>query len=189
MFGDGNTTTAQQIVFWHNTVTGQRLNLCYNETTTVSYLKNNVSFMFNALAGGTAAGGVNIKTDNFGTPNGNRVGNWAILYGVDCMANAEVNSIGFNQAYTGFGCTGIMDNTGQASSSFGICRMSFAADNSVVGSGTGLGDYRPQAGTALRGRVPASYEMPGWDLRGNPYSQNGNGTIGAYQLAGGSSFV
>jgi len=189
MFGDGNTTTAQQIVFWHNTVTGQRLNLCYNETTTVSYLKNNVSFMFNALAGGTTAGGVNIKTDNFGTPNGNRVGNWAILYGVDCMANAEVNSIGFNQAYTGFGCTGIMDNTGQASSSFGICRMSFAADNSVVGSGTGLGDYRPQAGTALRGRVPASYEMPGWDLRGNPYSQNGNGTMGAYQLAGGSSFV
>jgi hypothetical protein len=189
MLGDGNSAIASQIVFWHNTITGQRLNLCYNDTGTISYLKNNVSFMFNALAGGSSAGGVNIKTDNFGTPNGNRVGNWAILYGVDCMANAEVNTIGFCQAYNGLGCTGIMDATGQAGSATGICRMSFAADNSVAGSGTGNGDYRPQAGTALRGRVPAIYEMLGWDQRGNPYSQNGNGTIGAYQLVGGSSFV
>lgn len=76
------------ILVWHNTIVGQRANLCYNDTGTVSYQRDNWSIQGNAFDDD------NVKSDTFGTPNAARIGNWQCLYGVGHAGNRRGEIVG-----------------------------------------------------------------------------------------------
>lgn len=178
---DSSTSTMGHVVFWNNTVAGERTNLFYNDTGVTAYLKSNVSVMFNAFGGSPTSGAYNIKSDTFGTPSGNRIGNWSELYGVDYVGNAESKTVGFNNAFVGLGSASTMDTAGEGNSNAAVCTMAFTSDKSVTGTGVGNGDYTPGTGSALLNLIPSGYRVLGWDLTGRAFDNAGRGTAGAYQ--------
>ena len=181
--GDNSTNTLAHALLWNNTFAGQRANVCYNESGTEAHLKHNVSVQCNAFGAHVGTGsGPNIKADVFGAPNGNRVGNWASLYGVDYAGNAQVDTDGFNSAFPGLRSASTMDTEGESHSNLGICEMHFADDRSVSGAGGGGGDYSPLPGSALINLVPAGYARVTWDLNGVAVRNDGTGTAGAIQV-------
>lgn len=86
LFGDASIFTLTNCIFSHNTVVGSggsgtRANMFYNDTGTTAYYKTHCFVHANH------ANEWNIKTDTFGTPSANRIGNWAPLYGVNHSDN------------------------------------------------------------------------------------------------------
>lgn len=157
---DNSAVNANNIILWHNTFTGERLNTGYNETGTTSLLRRNWSIKYNSFRDW------NTKTDTFtGTPSGNRTGNWPIVYGVGFAHNNRETS-NFPGEYGGLGLT--QGTPG------------YVDDNSYTGDGgSGNGDYKPGHGSALLGRIPTGQRVVTVDLYGNPVAANGD--IGAIQ--------
>lgn len=105
IFGDNCAFTGTHVIFSHNTVVGVasgcRVNQFYNDIGTTSYDHKHVFETANHLQE------ANVKTDTFGTPNTNRVGNWDQLYGVNFADNNfdDASSSGFLQEFPGVRAT------------------------------------------------------------------------------------
>jgi len=188
---DSMTATMPHTVVWHNTVAGERANMCYNSKGTVSYLLSDVSVIGNAFGStSTSADSYNIKTDTFtadGGASGNRVGNWPELYGVDYVSNAGAVARGaFENEFSGIGSFSLLQN--QAGTG-GSATMNFTSDKSVSGTGAGNGDYTPAAGSSLLKALASGYAPIKYDINGNPVLNNGNGSIGAIQPPAASAVI
>lgn len=143
-------TTTNHIILWHNTLAGQRLNVAYNETGTVSRDRLNWSQRFNSLKDW------NNKDDTFGTANGNRVGSWPVGYNVGTVAtlSQQANFPGeFSGLFSTYSGTPAYTN-----------------DASQFGSGLGNGDYTLTASSGDINRTPSSFSS--WSVL--PYDLLGN---------------
>lgn len=156
---DGSAATSNNIILWHNTFVGERLNLGYNDTGSTSIARRNFSQKYNSFRDW------NNKDDTFGTPNAARTGSWSVGYGVGFQGNHyEISN--FPGEYGGFDLT-----TGTPG---------YVADNSYTGTGTGNGNYAPDTSSALKGRIPTGQRVITCDLYGNNIVENGD--IGAIQV-------
>ena len=143
---DSDTATAtSNILLWNNTFLGERVNLFYNDSGTVSFTRTLNSVKNNLFDN------ENIKSDTFGTPSGNRIGNWSELWSVGWSGNlfGNVNGIGA----VGFSHAGTLDlavgglNTFQTDTSLPVGYYQFVNQQSYDGSSirNGLGFYRIQS--------------------------------------------
>lgn len=114
-----------------------------------------------ALAVRSTAGVVN--------PTGYRpqmVAAWSHIYGVGHEANVDAGRTGGNSF--------LIEHYGRRSTRLLAGQPGFADDRSVLGTGTGLGDYRPAAASLLDGRV----------VRGNSDRDLAGGVRGPMSAAG-----
>jgi hypothetical protein len=161
---------SDNIIFAHNTAMGQRCNIGYNSTGTASVARSNILIVGNAFDDG-----FNIKGDNFGTANANRVGNFAIGHGTGVLDNRSYDSVfpADDDASNGMrGAHGPNTINYDGAQSLG-----FVDDQS--GAGDGSGNYAPDTGSVLLGALNnrlASFDIQGFDLPGD-----GSGNIGALQ--------
>ncbi len=143
-------TTTNHVILWHNTLSGQRLNVAYNETGTISRDRLNWSQRFNSLADW------NNKDDTFGTQNGNRVGSWPVGYNVGTVANLS-QTANFPGEFGGL----FSDYSGSPA---------YTNDASRLGTGLGNGDYTLTASSEAIDRTPSTLSalavLP-FDLLGN----------------------
>lgn len=157
---DGNTVQIDNVLLWHNTVTGQRGNIGYNDSGSTFARKHGWSFVGNVLDDN------NIKSDTFGTPNANRTGNWPCLYGVGYRANihGEINGIGAGGFLNEF--VGLYSTWVQAQTNTSIVYVNRQSYDGITG-GAGLGDYRHKAKspTVVIGYLSRSTVLP-FDLYG-----------------------
>lgn len=137
MFADSDVQISTNIVLAHNTIVGQRCNLFYNDTGLVGTERTNIFCRNNAFRS------YEIKSDTFGTPNANRIGNWAPLNGVNHSDNRYDGSIGFTGDYLGIN---VAYETA-ANTTYG--QLGYTDDNSQNGDGTGNGDYMPTEASVL----------------------------------------
>lgn len=160
---DSSACDAANVLIFHNTFSGERLNVGYNETGTTARLRRNWSQKYNSFRSW------NVKTDTFaGTPSGARTGNWPIVYGVGfAHNNREIST--FPGEYGGLDLTSGTPG--------------YVADNSYTGTGTGNGDYAPDTGSVLLGRIPNGQRVVTIDLYGNEVVNEGD--IGAIQVTTG----
>lgn len=179
VIADSDTNTSTHGVIWHNTLAGQRFNLTYNDTGTTAHLMTGTSLKFNSFWQRA------IKTDTFGTPNANRIGNWSDLYSVGYINTQEQsNSLTFANEYQGIG-SAYYPTTPTGGSP--VSTPNYTNDASATGSGVGNGNYLPTAGSTLLSGVFAGQSVLGWDLFGTPISNAGAGTVGAIQVAAAAS--
>jgi len=171
--GDGNTATSDNVMVWHNTFVGERENAAYNETGTTANFHTNYSVRGNLLSNH------NIKTDTFGTQSGARVGNWAEVYGVGYAGNdLKADQAG---VYFGPDFDGVYTITGATT-------LGFSKDRSyATGDRIGNGNYELNGSSGIRSYVPAGTAVLPFDIRGNPRSNTGLASIGAYEFLSGFS--
>jgi hypothetical protein len=156
---DNGVSNCHNIIVWHNTVVGERMNMGYNSSGSTSLSRHNWSLKYNSLTE------FNVKTDVFAPANANRIGNWPILYGVGFTTN-NYSQENFPGDYDG------LDTI--------IGTPGYVADNSYTGTGTGNGNYAPDTSSALKGRIPTGQRVITCDLYGNNIVENGD--IGAIQV-------
>lgn len=161
-YADGHVANANHVIVVHNTSAGQRFNLCYLDTGTTSYERNNWTVAWNATDNTC------IKTDPFtgsGGASGARVGNWTGVWGVGWHDNhfGQKGTVGANGLFGQFiGLRSRWEN-GMATNV-----MQYVTDGSQNGSaaGSGSGDY------ALKSTSPAQQTaedfMLAWDIEGKP---------------------
>lgn len=139
--GDGHTGEAKNCILAHNTLLGSRCNLFYNDTGATANVRNRIFYQCNAIQS------YNIKSDIAGTPNGNRVGNWAQLYGCNYKNSRHdgTASSAFTNEYDGLDVSFV---TGK-NQTFG--QLDFEDDQSVDGGAGGNGDYTPVTGDLITG--------------------------------------
>lgn len=146
----------------HNTVAGERANICYNDAGTTGHARINWFVKANSIHQ------FNIKADLFGTPNGQRTGGWPVLNGVECRANHWRDGLQFPQEYPGLltvvGSSAVPANPGYLNDQSGT-------------SGAGFGDYAPDENSPLLGRYDSAEARIGVDLFGSPI----RGDVGAVQ--------
>lgn len=141
--GDSSTPNINNLIFAHNTVAGERCNLFYNDQGTTANVRTNIFFRNNALEG------MAIKSDTFGTQNGNRVGNWAMINGVsfsDNRYNGDSRLFSFVQDYLGINCAYV-------SNASTFAPLGFTNDAGKYGSGSGNGNYLPVGGSVLKAQT------------------------------------
>jgi len=180
VYADGITNTATQILLWQNTILGQRLNYNYNDSQVTA-----VNRTFFSLSG-NFIDDYNIKSDTFNSapaPSGNRIGNWASLFGVmqNNNAKAETTGIGaagfLNTTISGF--EGLYTTFSIGDTNWPAFRNRLAFDG--VGARLGTGDYKlrqtsPMFGISgqrlishdLIGIPRGLYDPPGAHATGNP---------------------
>jgi len=127
---------AYNALLWNNNFLGKN-NMFYNDQGTLPVYKDHISVKNNLFSN------LNIKTDTFGTANGNRTGNWTCMHGVGWEGNifAEISGVG---SATNFplifpGLHSIM-NTNVADTGY----FKFYDDGSMVGQimQSGTGNYK-----------------------------------------------
>lgn len=165
------------ILEWHNTFVGQRNNQGYNNSNPTGFLRLNWSIQNNLIDN------YNCKSDTFSDPtfgmNGQRTGNWPIMFGVGSAGNilAAISGIGgqgFAQdfaglnsimsGYDGFLSTGtsivpVNQDTGFMGY---IGRKSFNGVTADIGSG----NYNLLS-TSPAVSLPLNWLLP-YDIAGNP---------------------
>jgi hypothetical protein len=77
-FGNDNPNTENNVLFWHNTIIGDRNGLGYNHAGGISYLRTNWSMVGNIFDYWESESDVSENGDN----NGARTGAWPLLYSV-----------------------------------------------------------------------------------------------------------
>lgn len=141
IYSDGNTNPATQILLWNNVILGQRLNYNYNDSQVTGVQRYFFSLQGNFFDD------YNIKSDTFNSspaPSGNRIGNWASLYGVMQRNNvkAETPNIGasgfLNTTINGF--EGLFTWASVTDTNWPAFRNRLAYDG--AGARLGTGDYR-----------------------------------------------
>lgn len=178
------TQTADNVILWHNTATGQRVNVAYCDTLAATPSRALWSMRGNLFEDG------NIKTDTFST-NGLRIGNWPAVWGVGSSGNAwsENFSAGaagsFVPEFVGINSylPALVQGTPVASGTNAVTWIRFVDRQSYVGTGasaaTGFGTYR------LHSDSPISHRESDWclpfDLSGN--SRGAGDPPGAYSSA------
>lgn len=93
--GTQNTLHHTNIIFWNNCLVGKRSGFGYNDSGSAAAFRHHWSFRNNIV---DISG---YKSDTFGTPDGGRVGNWAVIWGVGASGNASVE-VAFDQGYGQF---------------------------------------------------------------------------------------
>jgi hypothetical protein len=132
------------VIIWNTTCAGQRWNVGYNDTGTASVVRNYWSVKNNVTEDD------NIKSDTFTPTSGNRVGNWALEYGVGYSGNLDAEYIGapgqFLREFDGLGCyspsrTANSEPPGSSTNTVGF--FAFQNRQAYTGSaGAGNGYYR-----------------------------------------------
>jgi hypothetical protein len=148
VYADGETNPATQILLWNNTILGQRLNYNYNDSQVTAVERSFFSLVGNFIDD------YNIKSDTFNSspaPSGNRIGNWASLFGVMQFGNVKSET-------AGIGASGFLNQT--ISGFEGIYTLSSIADTNWpafvsrraydgVGIRLGDGNYRLRSASPM----------------------------------------
>jgi hypothetical protein len=160
---DGSTTTANNVIFAHNTLVGNRANLAYNDSGTtftpqINWVirNNNLEYFAN-------------KGDTF-TKQSTTTGNWPVAFGVASSGNA-VHRGAYLQEFQG-----LWSVTGTNES---LLAMNYKNDLSAT---TGFGDYHATVASPFRSLVPASTQMLPRDLDGKPRAASGMGSAGSFEF-------
>lgn len=156
--GDNNTYQLDDVVMAHNTVTGQRCNIWYNDQGVVAVYRNNCFSAYNAFSS------YNIKGWLFGTPDANRIGNAASMNGVNIHDNRYdgTASSTFTGDYDGINVSYVLAKD----ATFG--QLGYTSDKSQYGDAGGQGNYYPTTDSALYNAAPAaSLRYQSYDLYGN----------------------
>mgnify|MGYP001000765761 CR=1 FL=1 len=176
---DGATATSQtvdNVTLWHNTATGQRVNLAYCDTTTATPSRSLWSMRGNLFEDG------NIKTDTFTIGNGARIGNWPAVWGVGSSGNAWAENFSAGAAGS-FGPEFIGLNSYLPTTTAGtpigsgtnaVTWIRFVDRQSYIGTGgsaaAGFGNYRLLSDSPVIGRE-SDWAIP-FDLFGNARGQS-----------------
>jgi len=167
MWADGVTVDAEQVIWWYNTVVGERSNTGYNDKTPAS-LRTNWSYI------GNSCDWIPTKHDIFnqGTggegPNPTRIKGWPVNYGVGFHHNHSVQADGGTFAPIYFG----VDGTRQSSAGYTL-------NASESGTNAGGGNYTPAVGSTLIGRIPFAEQPIAFDRAGNTRSTSST-AVGAF---------
>jgi hypothetical protein len=156
-----STLHATNVIFWNNNMLGARLLKAYNSTGTDPAWRVGWS-VHNNITDYQA-----IKSDIFTTASGNRIGNWASLYGVGYSGSANLNTVNFSAAFdaefSGLGSWIGNDSPTNYSQ--------FSRIGSFSGEGTALsgGDYRILSSSPLLRQTTTKHVLP-FDIEGNARS-------------------
>ncbi len=171
---DSSSTDVNNVLFWNNTVVGQRFNGAYND-----YNLNGVGPVWrrNWSIKGNIFDNYNTVTDidaHGGTPDGVRYGNHSITHGVSLGQNAYLERTG---TFGGFlpKFAGLNSVVGHSTD------PQYVADNSILGSGTGNGDYHLTESSPALNLVAADQSLLPYDLDGVARRNDGTGAAGAYE--------
>jgi hypothetical protein len=203
MAADGDTNTPiSNILLWHNTLTGQRINRCYNDSGSTPYFRygwSEIGQLYDSTA---------VKSDTFSPGNAARVGNWGCEYGVgyygdiDAETGTSSNPVGvgggFQTEFPGLYSNFIVKNsntnpgTEPPSNAAGMNALSWLgfvnrAGWTGVSVGAGNGNYHISPTSPAVGLMPTGTAVLPFDLDGNPRLNNGNGSAGAYEEGASSS--
>jgi hypothetical protein len=162
-----NTTAGRtNVLWWHNTVAGERHQFAYTLTTNTSHTNYSVKFC--------SESSLCLKQDVFNA-DGTQIGAWAALYGVGWKGNHSGRNPSFPPNYSGIRST--------------IATWAdtwFVDEQTLEAGGVGNGDYRPASGSALRGKIATAadvvipYDLDGRAFRAGSaagvYSSTGPGT-------------
>lgn len=140
-FADGSLNAIDNAIVAHNTIVGNRSNFFYNDVGTAAVARTNCFVRNNALSS------YNIKADLYGTPNANRIGNWAQLNGVNTSDNVwdMTASASFINDWAGINSKFHTALALEAAST----DLGFTDDACYWGDGTGNGDYMPTEASVL----------------------------------------
>ena len=174
LHADGDTSPNQNVVRQCLTVVGSRSNEQYQDTGTTTVAKRGMEvFCVHETR--------NTKSDVFGTPSGNRIGNWPEVFAVGKAFNFTVAGgddagvPGTTGAWIGevVGLGSVNGTSGSPKNPDWLNDLSFPTT-------IGGGDYTPGASSELpfipAGRAPYPY-----DMKGRPVSNSGTARIGAIQ--------
>lgn len=164
---DGSDTTNDNVgnvLLWHNTLMGERVNAAYNDTSTYVCLRPNWSVKNNLFDA------FNTKNDLFPTEDAARIGNWDHTYGVSYRGNFFGGMAVYNNNFEG------LDGKTIITGNFGGIEFNFVDDQSQSGGGAGNGNYRLTA-SSLAIDYAVDWLLP-FDLDGN--ARKSGGAIGAY---------
>jgi len=151
---DGTTQPIQNVIMWHNTIVGQRSSILYNDKGTAAVLKTNNSYR-NNIQDVTAS-----KTDIFNDqhpgsgvgPNGNRIGNWSVQWGVQCSGEYRGHPIGMTAAGSFpaefLGLSSFQGDADETVAQYGYVDHKASTSSSATAGG---GDYHLTSGSRLRG--------------------------------------
>jgi hypothetical protein len=161
LWADSNTKASRNVLFWHNTFAGNRINVNYNDTGSAAVDRVGWSLF------GNLGDDSNIKSDTFPTADAARIGNWASLFGTGLAGNhfAQVTGIGaagFQFEFPGLNSFERDGNTPDY--------VRFVSRKSYNGStiDTGFGDYRVKSDSPVF-RLQSPWVLS-HDLEGNPRS-------------------
>ena len=164
--GDESTTTAHNVIIWHNTIVGARANLAYdNPPGGGTHYRLNWSIRNNIF------NEYNNKDDTF-QPNSESIGAWPVGYWVGGVGNF-VRSSAANEWRGEFLC-GLYSKYGDANIPL---EPLYIQDNSADGANTSGGDYHLQSSSPAIG-LETEVLLP-CDLEGN--TRYVNGAPGAYE--------
>lgn len=154
------TGTLENLLFGHNTVAGDRVNIGYNASGSVRFERRNFRQLGNSLRDW------NHKGDNYAPEDAARTGGWWVEYNVGSKHN-------HHEISTFPGSADGQDHTEGA--------PGYTNDQSTSGGGAGNGDYTPAVGSVLRNRM--TDRLMRYDLNGLEIFTDGTGAIGALQVA------
>jgi len=196
---DGSANTpVTNVMLWHNTIAGQRINRCYNDSGSSLVLRtlwSEIGQLYDSTA---------IKSDTFTTANAGRLGNWACEYGVgykgsiDAESGTVSNPVGvagqfqaeFPGLYSKFipirATPDAQASSEPPSNSAGMHAVSWlgyvnraAWDGTSVGAGNG--DYHLTSSSPAASMIPATMAVLPYDLDGVARRNDGTGAAGAYE--------
>lgn len=182
-------TPVNNMMMWHNTITGGRINRCYNDSGSTPYFRTLWSEI----------GGIHdqeaFKSDTWTTANAARVGNWACQYGVGRRGMVNVEATGwaatgtfqlefggissYNPAVTN-AVSPVSTQTNAATFPQYVNRASFETTGTSTSGG---GDYRLKSNSPAVRMIPQTMAVLPYDLDGNPRNLAGQGSAGPYEQA------
>lgn len=178
--GDGDLNTCADFWGFGVTIVGARMNFLYNDEGILAILKSG-AIMASVINSG------NTKSDLFIAPisgqNGNRVGNWQVIYRVDFdyttilagSANSDVTGVG--------NWLGEVDWIGaQIGPAAAPLDADWTLDASANGTQAGNGDYRPLPGSVIA-KFPGAFRQYPIDFLGQTVPSDGTAFRGALQAA------
>ncbi|HWA64361.1 MAG TPA: hypothetical protein VG866_00680, partial [Candidatus Paceibacterota bacterium] len=163
------------VLFWNNTVVGQRFNGAYNDYNLNGSgpgWRRNWSFRGNIFDN------FNVVTDidaHGGTPDATRYGNHSLTHGVSSTGNAFLERTG---TFGGF----LPKFIGLNSISGSSLNPYYVNDQSVLGGGAGGGDYHLTESSPALSLVAANEAVLPYDISGIARYDNGTGSAGAYEF-------
>lgn len=168
----GGTNPSENVIMQSNTIVGARSIIQYNDIGSAAVLKYGAPRF-------TVFDEYNTKTDTFPTANGNRIGNWSVIYKVGARANALLYGDTQNDVF------GIGEWAGEVAALGDVIGTNatpivadWTSDRSSRGTAAGNGNYKPGGSTALP-FIPAGLAPYAYDLYGAAVPNNGTGRVGA----------
>jgi len=196
---DGSTIDpASNILLWHNTLVGGRINRGYNDTGVTSLLRNLWSEV------GELRDVQAIKTDTFATESANRTGNWSVLYGVGSRGKYVVEA---SAGTPGFGATGAFQDEFDGINSYAPAKNGgtnpiTSATNVVdianfqsrkafdgTNANAGMGDYNIGPSSPVRSLIRSGGSVLPFDLFGKARANDGTGAAGVSEFTAGAASV